>query len=125
MHVHISSKLCDVHTRPNIHSYWLYRLKFEDDLDTDVEAKPAEPAFYDNDPQLPVFSTLSSGYQAIEVARILVDPRIDLAKVCQVQPKGVTKNTTFIVDVDRINFDDFKADDLGSWVTKGTKAYLF
>ena len=35
------------------------------------------------------------------------------------------KNATFIVDVDDVNFNDLKADDLGSWITKGTKPTYF
>ena len=99
-----------------------YRLKFEQSSDSDFEM---EPLFYNNDPQLPIFSVVSNGYQATEVARILMDPKIDSSKVCRVQPRGVTKNATFIIDVDHVNFDDLKADDLGSWITKGTKPTFF
>ena len=35
------------------------------------------------------------------------------------------KNASFIIDVDDINFNDLKADDLGSWTTKGTKQTFF
>ena len=61
------------------------------------------------------FSVVSNGYQANGVAKILLDPSIDHTRVCHVQP---------IVDVDDINFSDLKADDFGSWVTKGTKKPL-
>ena len=48
-----------------------------------------------------------------------------LVPVCHVQPRGIIRNATFIVDVDDVNFSDFKTDDLGSWVTKGTKPLSF
>ena len=67
------------------------------------------------------FSLLYNGYQATEVAKIFWI----LVPVCHVQPRGIIRNATFIVDVDDVNFSDFKADDLGSWVTKGTKPLSF
>ena len=48
-----------------------------------------------------------------------------LVPVCHVQPRGIIRNATFIVGVDDVNFSDFKADDLGSWVTKGTEPLSF
>ena len=45
--------------------------------------------------------------------------------MCHVQPLGVTKNATFIVDVDDVAFSDLKADDLGTWKTNGTKTTHF
>ena len=39
----------------------------------------------------------------------------------KVQPLGVTKNAVFQIDLDCVPFEDFKADDLGSWVATGTR----
>ena len=45
--------------------------------------------------------------------------------ICTVQPLGVSQNALFIVDVDVVNFEDLKADDLGSWKGTGTKRMYF
>ena len=66
---------------------------------------------YDNDLHLPVFSTVTSGYSASELARVLMNKDIDGNKVCHIQPLGVIKNATFIVDIDDVLFSDLKADD--------------
>ena len=36
-------------------------------------------------------------------------------RVCTVQPLEVSQNALFIVDVNVVNFEDLKVDDLGSW----------
>ena len=70
--------------------------------------------YYENDPELPLYSTVSSGYQVSELASILMDENIDLQRVCHIQPLGVTKTATFILDLDDVLFSDLKADDLGT-----------
>ena len=49
----------------------------------------------------------------------------DTIKVCHVQPMGVTKNASFNVGVDDVEFADLKADNLGTWKTNGTKTTHF
>ena len=46
-------------------------------------------------------------------------------KICQVQPMGVNRNCSFIIDLDSICIDDLKADDLGSWKSTGTRRSYF
>ena len=87
----------------------------DDDLDTDV-------VYYGDNPELPIFSTVSHRYPASELARILMAKNLDLKHV---QPLGVTKNATFVIDVDDVLFSDIKADDLGTWSPKGTKSTYF
>ena len=41
------------------------------------------------------------------------------------RPVGVSANTTFIVDIDKVNFNDLKCDNLGTWTTTGTKSTFF
>ena len=65
---------------------------------------------YNDDGKLPVFSSGTSGYPAEQVVRILMDPELDQDKVCHIQPMGVTKNASFIIDVDDIPFANLKAD---------------
>ena len=45
--------------------------------------------------------------------------------MCHIQPIGVSRTATFIVDIDEVPFSDLKADDLGVWVPKGTKLVYF
>ena len=66
-----------------------------------------------------------SGYQASELANILMAKNIDLQRICHIQPLGVTKTATFIVDLDDVLFSDLKADDLGVWNANGTKSTYF
>ena len=47
---------------------------------------------------------------------------IDENLVCHVQPVGISKTCTFIIDTDDVPVDDLKADDLGVWKANGTKS---
>ena len=80
---------------------------------------------YRNDPELPVYSQVSTPYKSHHLINVLLDDHIDKRRVCGVQPLGVTDNATFIVDLDRVCFDDIKADDVGSWKPTGTKHIYF
>ena len=86
----------------------------------DDDSQPSPIHYYQDDPHLPVFSRVVSGYCAEQVARILLNPHVGEWKVCHVQPMGVVRNPTFI-DLDDVNFGDLKADDLGVWKASGTK----
>ena len=99
-----------------------YRLAF-DESDSDSAEEAVVPQYYEGDTALPIFSTTPSGYHAEKVARCLLHP--DLDKVCHVQPMGVTRGATFVVDIDDVEFADLKADDLGVWKTNGTKTTHF
>lgn len=103
-----------------MHSSWLVlgidpflfifrRLKFEVSSSSDSEHEEQQSStmtFYNDDPELPVFSNVITGYPAEQVVRILMDPELDQDKVCHVQPMGVTKNASFIIDVDDVHFAD-------------------
>ena len=95
------------------------RLKFEKSDDEE------EVQYYDNDSELPIFSTVNHGYQASVLARILMDKNIDMRRVCHVQPLGISQSATFVIDLDDVMFCDLKADDLGVWTTNGTKSTYF
>ena len=65
-----------------------FRLKldvFSSDSDWEDDE---QPLLYNNDSELPVFSSLTSGYSAEQVAQILMDPKLQPSKVCHVQPMG-------------------------------------
>lgn len=108
--------------------FFFRRLKFEVSSSSDSEHEEqqlSKTIFYNDDAELPVFSSVTSGYPAEQVVRILMDPELDQDKVCHLQPMGVMKNASFIIDVDDVHFADLKADDLGSWKPNGTKATYF
>ena len=97
-----------------------FRLKFEYH-----EQEEETISCYDNDPELPIFLTVASGYPASELAHILLAKDIDQKEVCHIQLLGVTRSATFLVDLDDVSFRDLKADDLGVWTGNGTKSTYF
>ena len=44
----------------------------------------------------------------------LLTDKVDVSHACKVQPLGVMKNSAFMIDLDEVQFEDLKADDLGS-----------
>ena len=78
------------------------------DCGNDEETNPSVSC-YDNDPELPIFSIVTSGYPASELAHILLAKDIDLKRVCHIQPLGVTRNATFVVDIDDVSFRDINS----------------
>ena len=83
------------------------------------------PLFFNDDPELPIYSNAPSGYSLSQLVTILMNPAMPEDKVCKLQPLGVSQNCTFIIDLDLINPDDLKADDLGSWKGTGTRRNYF
>ncbi len=80
---------------------------------------------YMQDPDLPMYSDVSSPYNCSELISILLTDDIDSRKVCGTRPLAVSDNASFIIDLDRVRFDDLKADDLGSWKQTGSKRTYF
>ena len=76
-------------------------------------------------PSFQCFPVWHLGIMQEQVVRILMDAELDQDKVCHIQPMGVTKNASFIIDIADVHFADLKADDLGSWKPNGTKATYF
>ena len=73
------------------------------------EQMETEQVYFRDNPRLPIYSTRSS-YSACDVCDILLSDDIN---ACQLQPLGVTDNASFIIDLDYVQFEDLKADDLG------------
>ena len=96
----------------NSHSF--RRIKFE---------TPPQADFFRDDPEMPVYSRVTSGYHIGELVNILL--KSDNKEICTVQPLGVSENAAFIVDVEIVDLGDLKADDLGSWHPTGTKKSYF
>ena len=106
-------------------SFTSSRLKFSCSSDEEADEEECAIPCYENDPELPMYSSISSGYQAAELAHTLLAKDINPKRVCRIQPLGVTKNATFLVDLDDVFFSDLKADDLGTWTANGTKSTYF
>ena len=80
---------------------------------------------YMDDPDLPLYSLVDSPYNCSQLISILMSDGLTSDKVCASRPLGVNDNATFIINLDRVRFDDLKADDLGSWNQKGSKHTIF
>ena len=80
---------------------------------------------FNDDPELPIYSQTRTGYSLSKLVDILMITTIPDEKMCQVQPMGVNRNCSFIIDLDSICIDDLKADDLGSWKSNGTRRSYF
>ena len=97
---------------------WYFRIKFEPGNSSKTE-------FYRNDLEMPIYSRAVSGYPVGDLVKILLSSDVTGRKVCTVQPLSVCENATFIVDVETVDHQDLKADDLGSWHPTGTKKSYF
>lgn len=80
--------------------------------------------YYEGDPELPIFSRVTNGYSAEHVIHILM-VATPSNKISVVQPVAVSENATFLIDLEKVDFCDLKSDDMGAWVTTGTKATHF
>lgn len=77
-----------------------------------------EQLYFRNDTALPMYSTRSSSYNASDLCDILLSDDLD---ACRLQPLEVTTNASFVIDLDYVQFEDLKADDLGVWKSTGVK----
>lgn len=102
--------ICDI----TFSAFFVIRLKFE-----------TKPEYYRNDPQLPIYAAVGYGYPLHNLIDVLLKPDIPSEYVCTVQPLAVMENAAFVVDMDNVEFEDLKADDLGSWKGTGTKRMHF
>ena len=103
----------------------LSRIKFEalSDSESDGSEGVSVLQHYGGDTELPVYSTTPFGYHAEKLAKILLSPNHN--KICHIQPLGVTRSASFVVDIDDVEFADLKADDMGVWKPNGTKRTHF
>lgn len=97
---------------------WHFRIKFEPGNSSKTE-------FYRNDLEMPIYSRAVSGYPVGDLVKILLSSDVTGRKVCTVQPLSVCENAAFIVDIETVDHQDLKADDLGSWHPTGTKKSYF
>ena len=71
---------------------------------------------------MPVFSSEATTHSASHLSDLLLS---DNCNACQSQPLGVTTNASFVIDLDCVQFEDLKADDLGVWISTGVKRVNF
>ena len=100
-----------------------FRIKFEDDDDLGPSEKH-DQEYYCDDPQLPIYSQMTSGYAVGALINLLMT-EMKRSKICTVRPHGVSENATFVIDLDEVRFCDLRSDDLGSWTATGTKSTWF
>ena len=81
--------------------------------------------YYSDDPELPVYSQVTTPYKCHQFIDILMSENTDKKQVCRCQPLAVDTNVSFIIDLDCVCFADLKADDMGSWKSTGTKHTYF
>ena len=98
--------------------FFCCRIKFEGGCTSRTE-------FYHGDTELPIHSRLTSGYRIGDLVNVLLKEDNATRKVCTVQPLGVAENAAFVVDVETVDLQDLRADDLGSWHPTGTKKSFF
>jgi len=90
-----------------------------------MEPREQQVTYFKDDHSLPIYASLDSGYPVHMLVDALMTSSMPPERVCTVQPLGVSQNAAFVVDVDEIDFEDLKADDLGSWKGTGTKRTHF
>lgn len=81
------------------------------------------PAFYNQDPALPVYkwTTSKMHFSVEELARVLLTDSVPKQKLCTKQPVRVCHNATFVVDLNSLDHhQDIRADENGVWIRKGS-----
>ena len=84
--------------------------------------------YYNEDMKLPVFMRHDRSYRFTvqRLCNILLDPKIDSQLICKAQPNRIAHNVTFVVDCSVLrDKKDLLADDLGVWVSKGSRKTRF
>ena len=74
----------------------------------------------------PVYEFPPLKYFAEHVIHILLDPHLDMSKVCACRPTNVSVSSTFIVDISKLAHpDDVKNDNFGVWIHSGSHSQSF
>ena len=100
-----------------------YRIKFDDSCSSTPSSSRIE--YYCDDRDLPIYFKRTSGYPFDQLVKILMPSVVDETTVCSVRPVGVSANATFVVNIEKVHFNDLKCDDLGTWTATGTKSTFF
>jgi hypothetical protein len=77
---------------------------------------------------MPIFSSKRDVLSPIDAIRVLtsVGNTVSSSRVCQRQPIGVSRHSTFIVDLHSLkSVDDVKCDDVGSWHNNSCNKFKF
>ncbi len=69
----------------------------------------------------PIFEYPRTKYSAERVLKILLDPNISPSKVCQERPVNITKSSTFVIDITKLDHEkDVLKDGFGKWNYSGS-----
>ncbi len=70
---------------------------------------------------IPIYSTQSTRLTTQEIVNILLNPNLDDAVVCHMQPICIEQNSVFVVNVSSLkHLKDIYCDDMGSWKSYGS-----
>lgn len=69
-----------------------------------------------------MFAETADRYTATEIAELLLDKTVPLAKIATSRPVCVQNNFVFIVDISKLDKpEDIRVDDMGSWACNGKR----
>jgi hypothetical protein len=87
--------------------------------------EPIDISYYQQNSRTPYFEKGKKQSDDVErlVEILLLNP--DKDRICQRRPIGCQENASFVIDTTKLNhYEDYKADDLGSFRNNGNKAYV-
>ena len=74
----------------------------------------------------PLYEVPPSKYSAERILKILLDPSISQSKICTIRPVDITKSSTYVVAINKLEHpDDIKNDNFGKWVHSGSHPLYF
>jgi len=78
------------------------------------------------DKDCPVYEIAPEKYPAEIVIKILLNPKIDEAKICHQHPQNIAKSSTSVVDLNSLKDpDNIKKDNFGVWQHNGSHNQSF
>ena len=84
------------------------------------------PVFFLCSCKSPVYEVPQGSYTGERILEILLDPDIDQSNVCRSRPVGVTRSSTFVVDLESLEHpEDIKKDEFGKWKYSGSHKKLY
>lgn len=76
--------------------------------------------FYHENVNMPVYSYHPLRLDSQEIVNTLLDPDLEISRICKMQPLCVEHNVIFIVDLSYLKSPkDITCDDMGSWRCNG------
>ena len=73
-----------------LHNNSIILLKFDDCVE-----------YYKNDKELPILSRVKTGYMAEQLIKLIINASdVTPSHICKTQPRGVSENATFLIDLE-------------------------